>query len=204
MRKAVLCAMALFMGFNIMLVPDAHAQSKFKKLFTENRSQSQVKHSIGVNPLFLAQGLRVKYETPLTQKISVGGYFTAHMWSGYCNGVMLAPIGRWYFSGEAANYGFYGQVKPLIGFYTYDLFAGKKTFVTGGLGVGVGYQFNFKNPRWSLDLAIGFKGVSGPPDNDSENDDIYTYNDNALDDLSWGTMGAGSFFDGNITICYRF
>ena len=210
MKKIYVCMLVLGIMFGSFT--SANAQSKFKRWFTESRPDGGFKHSVGVAPLFISKGLRITYETPLKEKMSLGGILSAYLWSGYSNGVMIAPFGRWYFSGKPADYGFYGQVKPMLGFFSYSVASEKKkNFITGGFGLNVGYQFNFKNPRWSLDVSGGFKWVGAPNGNDNYDTDAPAGSDewmesvnDAIDDMSWNMMGPGSVLDFSIVLCYRF
>ena len=188
------------------------------------QEKQEFKNIIGISPLQLTNGVRVKYERPINKTITYGGILTGY----YPNptfheytGVQLAPFARFYFR-EKAPGGFYAQAKILGGIYsaeiTIDVFDKPytpdfdrtlikfedrtHTFTRFGGGVAVGYQVIWGvNKRMVLDVNLGFKYIGNiPMPTIKDNEEIFPCNH--LTD--WLIIGPGSIIDGLISIGYRF
>jgi hypothetical protein len=195
--------------------------SSFSSPLSAQRGTSEFKHLVGVSPFALWHGLRVKYENVLVPKLTVGGVLTGY-YGGVCPGVQLAPIGRFYFKGNAPE-GFYAQAKIVSGIYfdnvsVYNTDSGenvdkKYSFTSFGGGIAAGYQILWgRNDKWSVDINLGFKLV-GPPkdyklkDNETYDDGPSGYErsfDKIGTGLGWILWGPGSIVDGLVSIGYRF
>lgn len=194
MKKLLLFAVALF------VIGSSFAQERSKSAFGET-------NIVGVSPGFLIRGLRVKYETPIMEKITIGGTLSGYFLSTSYPGVQVAPFGRYYL--KEAGSGFYGQVKVLTGYHTATITNKKfedekKGFMAFGAGIGVGWQWIMKNPRWSIDANIGIKFCNQAPTNEADSQDGYSEIVGGIQSINWNTMGPGSVFDGLFSICYRF
>lgn len=168
-------------------------------------AQDEGKQIVGVSPGFLIRGLRVKYETPIKEKISVGGTLSGYFLATSYPGIQIAPFARYYF--KEATDGFYGQFKLQGGFHSAKIIENQelvnKSFVAFGGGIAFGYQRVIsKNGRWLFDANIGIRVSAYPPEGDKE--DAADAFIGGLKTANWGSMGPGSVFDGLFSICYRF
>ena len=171
----------------------------------KNLNSSQRKSSIlGVSPIRLWSGLRLKYERPINDKITYGGILTGYY--GSYPGIQLAPIGRFYFKAKAPE-GFYAQAKIVGGYfqanYTSKYGDKKQSFTNFGGGIALGYQLLWgKDNKWTIDINLGVKVVGNVPQ-PPDNDDTFGIG-NAFSNAGWYTLGPGSIVDGLISIGYRF
>ncbi|GHT51446.1 hypothetical protein AGMMS49982_08920 [Bacteroidia bacterium] len=185
-------------------------------MFAQSESSKAV---IGISPVQLMHGVRIKYEKPLSDKISYGALLTGYY--GDFPGGQLAPIVRYYFKKHAPE-GFYAQAKIVFGMHlndyaTYKLKDGEtapiylagvmmngdpvtktQTFFNVGGGLTAGYQMLFgKDDKWSIDVNFGVKFVGGVPVPDDAAGGV-------LDNLGWAVSGPGSIIDGLFSVGYRF
>jgi hypothetical protein len=183
------------------------------------QENQEFKNVVSVSPFRIWNGLRIKYERPLNEKLTYGGILTGYY--GSYPGVQLAPIARYYFKGSAPE-GFYAQAKIVGGFYSrsisvdiydrpYDGLLGRanhigeedrtQTFTSFGVGIAAGYQlFWGKNNRWSIDINLGVKLTNAIPDPTlKDNENVIS-----IDNAAWLLTGPGSIVDGLISIGYRF
>jgi len=156
---------------------------------------AQEKNVIGIAPFKLGNGLKLKYETTLTEKITVGGIGT-YFYGGWFTGLQVAPMGRYYF--KNALQGFYGQGTAVVGFQKRNEkewpdmdfnVVNNKSGLNLGVGMAIGYQ-KFIGKRFTFDLNAGFRPILKYPDN-------------------WGKGTKESFdeknnFDALLSIGYRF
>lgn len=158
---------------------------------------------VGISPVRLWNGLRIKYEFVFSEKLTFGG--TGTYYYGMYPGFQIAPTGRYYLKNNAPE-GLYLQGKIVGGYYKTDWYTSEgedttKSFTNFGLGAAVGYQMLWgKNSQWSLDLNIGVKFVGNVP---KWEDDEYGFA-SALDNATWYSTGPGSILDGLVSIGYRF
>jgi hypothetical protein len=208
MKKTILLLM-LVSWFSISLLAQ-----------TEEKQSQAFKDVVGVSPLRLWNGLRIKYERVLTPKITCGGILTGYY--GLYPGVQLAPVARFYFKGKAPE-GFYLQAKIVSGFFQSSYIdvvldeSGnpvkkrngdniyedrKQLFSNFGAGIAAGYQFLWgTNNSWSVDINLGLKVVGNVPE--SNESDIWKIQ-SFVDSITWYLTGPGSIVDGLISIGYRF
>ena len=151
-----------------------------------------LKNSIGISFNSLVNStICLNYERPLPKihkKLSVGGSFSfspGRFISGKMAGFDIAPMARWYITGEGNNYGFYVQLKFSVGYHkafknlnytsvssVFDSFGDsvlgdgsmqteyvptKDDMVVFAIGPSLGYQFKFKNPHWAIDMNFGLR-----------------------------------------------
>ena len=156
----------------------------------------EFRHIVGLSPFQLLSGVRVKYETPLNDRFSVGGLATFYY--GNFPGFQLAPQARFFFR-ENAPEGFYAQAKLVAGFHSLRNAYPSVNFSSFGAGVALGYQVFFgRDRRWTFDVNLGLKGVGGPPSQANE------WAEDAVNTTVWFLTGPGSIIDGLISIGYRF
>lgn len=154
-----------------------------------------LKNSIGISFNSLVNStICLNYERPLPKihkKLSVGGslsFSPGRFITGKMAGVDIAPMARWYITGEGNNYGFYVQLKFSVGYHkaykslsyisSSSIFDSMGDFVSGdssmqteyvpikddmvtfAVGPSLGYQFKFRNPHWSIDMNLGIRYTS--------------------------------------------
>ena len=185
------------------------------------QEEQELKNILGVSPLQIVNGVRIKYERVLNGQITYGGILTGYYpnpkYHDY-SGVQLAPIARLYFK-ENAPKGFYCQAKILGGVHsteivfieTYqinseDFFVKsenkKHTFASFGAGMAIGFQAIWgENKRMVLDMNLGLKYMGDiPMPANKENEEVYSRNNSE----DWFLIGPASIIDGLISIGYRF
>ena len=189
------------------------------------QEKKEFKNNVGISPLQLFNGVRVKYERSLNNEITLGGIITGYYQQPKYHsfpGVQLAPIARYYFMGKA-HQGFYAQAKILSGIYSTEIEIDiydkpytpdfertliktehrKYAFTRLGGGIAIGCQLIWgDNKRLVLDVNLGFKymgDVTTPTIKDNE--EIFPCNHHLAD---WFVMGPGSIIDGLISLGYRF
>lgn len=150
------------------------------------QEDQEYQNLVSISPFRLWNGLRVKYERPLNNKVTYGGIVTYYY--GRFPGIQVAPIARLYFKGNAPA-GFYAQGKVVGGYYSRPA-----SFASFGGGAALGYQvLRGKSKRWTIDMNLGIKAI--------------TFDDGGVTDSSrrtWYLTGPGSIVDGLISIGYRF
>lgn len=195
-----------------------------------------LKNSIGISFNSLVNStICLNYERPLPKihkKLSVGGSFSfspAKFSAGQMAGFDISPMARWYITGEGNNYGFYVQLKFSFGYHkaysglTYpklldgmpsDYTLIKDDFFAFGIGPSIGYQFNFRNPHWSIDMNLGIRYTT--PDKTVLNVVNYNYSGELLSEyttnvstenntpFAYRALGPGSPVDFKIGVNYRF
>ena len=143
------------------------------------------RHIVGISPFQLGSGIRVKYETPLNNRFTVGGVLTYYY--GSFPGVHLAPQGRFFFRSNAPD-GLYAQGRIIAG-YHFDT----EINTTFGAGLALGYQVFFgRSNRLFLDFNVGARFMT-PVASDMD-----------VLGLTWYLWGPGSIIDGLFSIGYRF
>ena len=188
------------------------------------QEKQEFKSIIGISPLQIPNGVRIKYERLLNKKITYGGILTGYYpnpkYHDY-SGVQLAPITRIYFKNKAPK-GFYSQAKILSGIYSTEVAIDiydkpyspdfertliksehrTRTFTSFGIGMAIGFQAIWgDNKRMVLDMNLGLRymgDISMPTT--KENEEIFPCNH--LGD--WHLIGPASIVDGLISIGYRF
>jgi len=176
---------------------DSQVNSNQQNNYQETTNQSiensyqETNLVVGISPIRLWNGLRVKLEKPKNNKFTYGGILT-YYYDHTFPGIQIAPIARFYFKKHAPE-GFYAQAKlPVSYFFNAD------TPVSFGLGVALGNQILWgKDDRWSLDLNFGFKFITPSFKSTGDLGDIVNLGGYYL-------TGPGSFIDGLISIGYRF
>jgi hypothetical protein len=170
-------------------------------------NNQELKTVVGVSPIRLWNGLRIKYERVLNDKVTYGGILTGYYAS--FPGVQLAPIARFYFKKQAPE-GLYAQAKVVAGLFQNEYLASgnvkkKQTFFNTGAGIALGYQLLWgKDNRWSIDLNMGAKFVGSVPTPDDIAEGVEGNLGKVVDIASWHLTGPGSIFDGLVSIGYRF
>jgi len=185
------------------------------------QEKQELKNILGISPLQIVNGVRIKYERLLNKEITYGGILTGY----YPNpkhhdytGIQLAPIARLYFTQNAPK-GFYCQAKVLGGVHsteimfveTYQinpedvLFKSenkKHIFASFGAGMVLGFQAIWgDNKRMVLDMNLGLKYMGDiPMPATKESQKVYHCNDSR----DWFLIGPASVIDGLISIGYRF
>jgi len=178
------------------------------------QEEQELKNILGVSPLQIVNGVRIKYERVLNGQITYGGILTGYYpnpkYHDY-SGVQLAPIAKLYFK-ENAPKGFYCQAKILGGIYSTEIdidnYKTRKTehrthtFASFGIGMAIGFQAIWgENKRMVLDMNLGLKHMGDiPMPNTKEHEEIFPCNH--LED--WHLIGPASIIDGLISIGYRF
>ena len=188
------------------------------------QEKQDFKNIIGISPLQLFNGVRIKYERTLNEKITYGGILTGYYpnpaFHSY-TGVQIAPTIRGFFK-ENAPKGFYVQAKILGGIYSaentieiydkpyspdYERIYIKsedriKKFASFGVGMAIGFQTVWgEKKRMILDMNLGLKYMGNSPspklkDNEERFPDTKH--------LNWYVFGPASIVDGLISIGYRF
>lgn len=193
-------------------------------------ASTTLKHSIGlsINPIVNGT-LDFNYEMPLPKvhkKFSVGGTLGVSLGNIFgiespgsdIKGIKVEPMARWYFTGLANNYGFYTQLKAIVGYYkigskytdSYEF--EHNSFCSGGFSVALGYQFKFKNPHWSIDANVGYRYLTDMPKGRKlKKDALAGSGFISMSDLfgdgefSWGgTFGMGTRLMATVGVNYRF
>ena len=198
----------------------------FSIIFSDLMAQEkqEFKNILGISPFQIVNGVRIKYERLLNEKITYGGILTGYYpnpkYHDY-SGIQLAPTAKVYFRGKAPK-GFYAQAKFLSGVYSADIDIEtydkpysphtertylnsehrKHTFASFGGGLAIGFQAIWGDrKRMVIDLNLGLKymgDITMP--NTKDNEEIFPCNH--LED--WHLVGPASIIDGLISIGYRF
>lgn len=184
---------------------------KVKTSFQSIKNSSQLKNLVvGISPIkLLYDGLRIKLEKPMNEKVTYGVLLTGYY--KYYPGVQLAPFARFYFKKRAPE-GFYAQAKIVGGYYKssysyydddFNYIEKNEYFTSFGGGIAVGYQLLWgNNDRWTIDVNLGIKAVGSPPQ--------YSGNSfggslmSAGNSIGWYATGPGSIIDGLVSVGYRF
>jgi hypothetical protein len=146
----------------------------------------EFRHLVGISPFQLGSGIRVKYETPLNNRFTVGGVLTYYY--GSFPGIHLAPQARLFFRSNAPD-GFYAQFRAVAGYHFET-----EISTTFGAGLALGYQVFFgRSNRIFLDFNIGARFMTPVVEDMS-----------GFEDTTWFLWGPGSLIDGLFSIGYRF
>jgi hypothetical protein len=160
--------------------------------------------------LLLLNKLRVTYEKPIKDKISIGGAVGLHY--GSFSGIKVEPFAR-YYVGALCPEGLYLQGRALAGFFskqfdywsdgdfiTGDLIQRKKSVSSFGFGADLGYQWiSGKKKNIAIDLSLGIQLMS-----DINNDITVNGVRYSSANVGFASTGPGAVFNPRIMIGYAF
>jgi hypothetical protein len=183
-------------------------------LFVISFSAFSQKQIITFSPQGLVNKIRVKYESPINKNLSIGSYL--NLYYMYFKGVRIDPFVRFYLAGKAPK-GIYIQGKLVAGYFNSNIeyeyekitqtdtstvtIKERKSFLSFGGGMGLGYQFIIGKPGFPLDLYLGFQNTRFLAPQTIIKDNI-TYETSY--DSDWYITGPGSFLNMNFGIGFSF